>query len=62
MSYSKLINFRWLECRWFLEGFNMVISLTHTHWNSLQLDKPRFGTLFTILIEHTELLQTERFQ
>jgi len=40
----------------------MVISLTHTHWNSLQLDKPRFGTLFTILIEHTELLQTERFQ
>ena len=42
MTYSKLIDFRWLECRWFLEGFRMVISLTSTRWNSLQLGKPRF--------------------
>jgi hypothetical protein len=28
--------------RWFLVGFNILISLTHTHWNSFQLGKPRF--------------------
>jgi len=40
----------------------MVISLTHTHWNSLWLDKPMFENPFYDLIEHKELLQAERFQ